>query len=829
MSRLKLLIETYFEQLGYLICRHRIKTLIAMVLVIAGFISQLPKLTIDTSFEGMFHEKDPLRIQYNRFRDDFGQDRIILVSVRTPDIFAEPCLLKLKALHHEFDDKLPHLDEVKSLINARVTRGEGDTLIVEDLLQDWPGKEIDLAEIRKYAVNNPVYLNDYLSEDGRIAAFIIRPRATVAETDLPDAAGGFDEDDSRTEKETPAGAPSPNRHYLSKQENKAVVEAVNRIVRRFEAPDFEMAIAGGPVSEEKYDRITQVNMARFRKIMMGVIFVFLFLLFRRISGAVYPLIIVYGALFSTMGLMAATGVSVSVFTVILPSFLMAVGIADSVHILAIFYREFQNGRHKYDAIAFAMGHSGFAIVMTSMTTSAGLLSFSFSEIASIGYLGIFAAIGTGLALLYTILLLPAFLALTPIKRKKTRRFITKTRLMDRFLLFFSGLSVTHPVKIMLFGTVLFLAAGIGLSQLRFAQNNKVVFPKTMKIRQDLEFIDENLKGIASVELVVDTKKQNGLYNPVLLKKLDRLRAEIKGMKHGDIYVGKVRSINDILKETNRALHENRQDYYTIPDKRDLVAQELFLFENSGADDLERIVDSQFSKTRISIKMPWPEAVASDRFVKQLYGLYRDELDGLADVWVTGMLHLMGNGMTASIRSMSKSYVLAFCLISLLMIVLIGDLRLGLYSMIPNLLPIWIVMGFMGAFGVIIDLVALMIGSIALGLVVDDTMHFMYNYRRYFDIKKEPGFAVRETLLGTGRAILITSLVLSAGFFVMLFSPLHNTTKFGLYTGIIILVALLADFMVAPALMILACSKKARKERTPAGDTPVCPSMESEPE
>ncbi len=173
---------------------------------------------------------------------------------------------------------------------------------------------------------------------------------------------------------------------------------------------FSLRLWGGSVTEMVYDKSTEKNMAKFTLLMMFVVLFFLYLLFRRISGALYPLIIVYCSLFSTLGLMAGGGVSISLFTVVLPSFLMAVGIADSVHILAIFYRQIQNGKEKYDAIAFALGHSGVAVVLTSITTAAGLLSFSISELNSIANQGVFAAIGVSLALLYTVVLLPAFLA-----------------------------------------------------------------------------------------------------------------------------------------------------------------------------------------------------------------------------------------------------------------------------------------------------------------------------------------------------------------------------------------------------------------------------------
>ena len=808
MSELKRRIEKRFEQMGYWICRNRIKTLLFMFLVIGIFVSQLPKLTIDTSFEGMLHEKDPARIEYNRFRDDFGQERIVIVTVQTPDIFDEKYLKRLKTLHNDFEEEIPHLDEVKSLINARVTRGKGDTLVVGDLLAGWPEKKIDLKDARNYAVHNPVYLNDYISGDGRIAAFLIRPRASVAESDLKEAIDGFLGDDPpAVEKAASETATSAKRHYLSKKENREVVEAVKQIVARHETPDFKIAYAGGPVSEEIYDRITKENMERFRKIMMGVIVLFLFLLFRRVSGAIYPLIIVYFSLFSTLGIMAVCGISISVFSVILPTFLMAVGVADAVHILAIFYRQLQAGKEKYDAIAFALGHSGIAIVMTSLTTASGLLSFSLSEIAAIGYLGIFAAMGTGLALVYTLIMLPAFLALTPFKRKTEEKDPDRAGLMDRILLFFADFSSSQPKRILFSCLLLFIIATVGITQLRFAHNSKDNFPKTLRVRQDLDFIDKNLKGVASVEMVIDTHKENGIYQPVLLKRLESLGEEVLAMKDGDIAVGKVRSINDILKETHQALNENDPGYYAIPEKRAVIAQEMFLFENSGSDDLEKIVDSRFSRTRVSMKVPWPEAVASDRFIRKLHTHFKDRMAGVADVSVTGMLYILGNAVTASIRSMSKSYVIAFFVISVLMVILVGDLKLGLLSMIPNLLPIFLVMGCMGAFGITIDLVALMIGSIAIGLVVDDTMHFMYNYRRYYEIKKDPRFAVRETLLTTGRALMITSLVLAAGFFVLLFADLNNTNRFGFFTGVVVFLALMADFLIAPALMVAVASKQ----------------------
>lgn len=826
MASLKYKVEKLFGNMAHGICRNPIKTLLIMFLLIGALISQVPRLTIDTSFEGMLHADDPKRIEYNEFRDQFGQDRVIICAVQTPEIFDADHLAKLKTFHHALEEEVPHLDEVKSLINARSTRGEGDTLIVEDLMKDWPEKPIDLAALKTYVLHNKVYLNDYISEDGKIAALIIKPIAAVEEMDEADLIADFE---LNSESSTPESERKPaERRYLSKKENKEVVDAVNRVMDRYQAPDFRIALTGGPVLEEVYDSHTKKNMRTFTVVMMIVVFLSLGLFFRRLSGAVYPLFIVYLALLSTLGVMAVCRVSISVFSVVLPSFLMAVGIADAVHILAIFYRRYQQGHAKIDSIAFALGHTGLAVVMTSLTTIAGLLSFSMSELSSIGHLGIFGSVGVALALIYTVIMLPALLAITPIKMKKPDLDIGKNKVMDTILIAIGNFASGNPKKIVAVGMALMALSVTFMLDLKFSHHQRNIFPPEMITRQDEEFINGNLKGVAAVEVVLDTRKENGLYQPELLHRLDRLSEELLGIRDGEIYIGKVRSMNDILKETNQALHANDPAFYTIPDEQDLIAQELLLFENSGSDDLEKIVDSTFSKTRVSIKIPYVEVLLTEKVSDDIYNRFRHYFDGLASVTVTGMSPMMGKTVAAAIRSMSKSYIVAFFVITTMMIILVGDVKMGLLSMVPNIFPIFLVMGIMGAFGAYIDLNALMIGSIAIGLVVDDTMHFMYNFRRYYELTGDARAAVRDTLLSAGRAMMITSLVLASSFFTLLFATFTSTHKFGFFTGLVILIALFADFVMAPALVVLAIPylklKSLMHPHQPAGLTLAQPAL-----
>lgn len=179
-----------------------------------------------------------------------------------------------------------------------------------------------------------------------------------------------------------------------------------------------------------------------------------------------------------------------------------------------------------------------------------------------------------------------------------------------------------------------------------------------------------------------------------------------------------------------------------------------------------------------------------------------------------MIGLLSRTITAAIHSMARSYAIALVVITILMILLIGRVRIGLLSMIPNLTPILLMLGVIGFFNLPMDLFTMMVASIAIGLAVDDTMHFMHNFRRYYDQSGDPVRAVHETLQTAGRAMLVTTIVLSLGFFIFAFATMSNVRNFGLLTGFTIITALLADYLLAPALMVLV---NKRRHDSPALD------------
>jgi uncharacterized protein len=800
-------IGLWFEILTKWIYRHCWSTLVVMVILVTGLAAGMTRLTIDTSTEGFLHADDPTLKTYEAFKDQFGRDDLAIVAVEAPELFGQTALRKLKALHDDLEENVPHLNDIVSMVNARNTRGEGDLLIVEDLLEHWPATPEQLAALKNRVMSNPLYRNRLISEDGLFTtiALEIDAYSESGEAEAEDVLAGFGENHDQEGDQVLAAfdeAPAKKPPYLTDEENRAAVEAIQAVLAKHQAADFKLYLAGMPVVTNELKRSMTADMGLFMRLAVLTIGVCLFIMFRRFSGVILPFLIVVMALISTLGLMGYAGVSVKLPTMILPSFLLAVGVCAVVHVLALFYPNLQRSGDKESSIAEALGHSGLAIVLTSLTTAAGLGSFCTAEVAPIANLGVFAGLGVMLALMYTILLLPALLAIIPLKAKPNRHEAAESGASGRILDTITDFSTGHPRTIMAVSAVVIAILLAGTVRIVFSHNVLAWLPREWPVRQATVKIDDVLKGTVVVEVIYDSGRENGLYDPDKLKALDRLAREVEAIEHGSLFVGKAFSVADILKEIHQALNENRPDFYVVPDDAKLIPQEFLLFENSGSGDLEDVIDSGFRQARFTAKVPWRDALEFVPLLEDIRTRFHEALGTDAEITITGLMALLSRTTSAAVHSMAKSYVIAFVVITLMMILLIGDLKLGLISMIPGLAPIIAIVGLIGWTPIPFHLFTMLIGSIAFGLTVDNTIHFMHNFRRYHGETGDVIESVRRTLHTTGRALLVTNVVLSLGFFVFVFAAMNNVVHFGILTGLTIVLAFLAIFLMGPALMVL---------------------------
>ena len=793
--------EALFERWGYFVVRHRWPALIASVGGTLWIVSFIPQLTIDNSTESFLLDDDPAVVAYNAFRDQFGRDDRIIIAIETPDLFGLDFLERLREVHDAIEVEVPFVEEVESLINARFTRGEEGGLVVGELLEDWPQSESDLMRFRERVLSNPLYRNTLISADARVTAIVVTPDTYSADSPEIEELSGFGDD---------AGAVDGAPVYLKSAEGDQVVAGLYAVMDRFESPDFRLHMAGALPLTYRINQGMERDFRRFLPATLLLMSVVLGLLFRRFGGIVLPLLVVVLSLVATLGVMVLLEIPGSTVVQILPVFLLTVGVCDAVHILAIVYRFRMEGMNEADSIARAIGHSGLAVFMTSLTTAVGMASFMTADMAAIQDLGVLAPIGVLLAFVYTMVLLPSLMAIFPLPVPRRGQAARGVFPFESMLVSAGSFACRSPWRILVPTSGLILFAVLGALQTTFSHNSLSWFPDADRTRLDFLAIDEHLGGSVSLDIMIDTREPGGLYDPEFLAELDRLILEIGNLAVPPIVITNSLSILDIVEETHQALNEGRPEMRVIPASREAVAQELLLFENSGSDDTEEWVDSEYRMTRLNLRVPFVDALLFPKFLEDVDELLARRLAGVADYQITGLMTLLATIFDSVIVSMVRSYAFAIGIITPLMMLLLGSLRRGLVSMIPNLLPIVSVLAVMGWLGLPLDMTTMLVGAMVIGIAVDDTIHFMHKFHRYFEETGDLEGAVRETLRTTGSALLFTSLVLTAGFSVFGLSEMTNIRIFGLLSAFAAVVAFLADLLVAPALLSVVEGDRLRR-------------------
>lgn len=789
-------LEQWMAKFGLFLHDNPIKVILFILLILAFPISNLPKVTMDTSTEGFMHENDPVLLDYNAFREQFGRDERIGIAIRSDHIFSLAFLTTLKALHQELEAKVPYLEEVTSLYNVRNTRGETDKLYTDDLLEPFPTTQAEVDVIKKRALSSEFYRNLLINQTGDMTSIMIETDAYshegVEQMDNLDALTEGFEEEPTTQKP---------KAFLSDKENAQIVQTVLEIVDQYRSQGLEIYVAGSPTVNHALKLQMRTDMQKFMRITLILILIFLFVIFRRLSAVFYPLLVIILSLLTTVGTMGWMGVAFKLPTQIVPSLLLAVSIGATVHVLSIFFDRFNQNGDKREAMGYTLGHSGLAIAMTSVTTAIGIASFSGSEVAPVSDMGKYASLGVMVSLVLTLTLLPALLSLTRLKPKPTQI----SHRLDGIMKKIAAVPTRHTRGVLIGSLILVLVSLAAATQIRLSHNPLKWFHADNPNRVATEVIDQKMNGSVTIEVVLDTGKENGWIDPEKLNILNDYTQELEKYVDPYTHIGKVVSLATIVKETNQALHGNDSAFYTIPQEQNLVSQELLLFENSGSDDLEDVVDSQFSKARVTVKLPWNDTIEAQTVLDHIRTLTPKIFTDM-NVTVTGMVPLLSNTFSHAIKSSVISYFIAFFAIAVMMMLILNSVRIGLLSMIPNLTPIIMGLLLMYIAKIPLDMFTLLIGSIAIGLAVDDTIHFSHNFRRYYLQTQDTTKAIELTFLTTGKAMVITTVVLSLGFFAYLAAYMISVQNFGLLTGSVILFALLCDLLLAPALMIIAAKR-----------------------
>jgi predicted RND superfamily exporter protein len=778
----------YAKAAAHLI-RRRWWWLVGVILATAFFVMQIPNLRFDNSRDIWFVEGHETLLARDRFHDAFGNDDFVFLlftKERTP--FSPANLAAMAQLADQFENQVPYAREVTWLGNVERIRGAGkksQEVLIEPFMAELPASQAAVDGLLQEALKEPAFVDDLISRDATVLTMVI---------DLDPY---------------PSDNEDVNPRYT-------VAEAVNRILSEPRYEGLKPYLGGSPHFGYEYDALAKRDTSKLFMAVLAVQAALLLWLGRGLRGVVVPLLITTTSVLWTLGSISLLGFTSNLLTIALPTMLICVGIGDSLHGIAAFYDHVDRGSPRKEALCLAFSEVGGAIMLTSLTTAAGFLAYLTTNLKPYREMGVYIALGVAFAFVLTVILTPilySFGKKTPKGRTKRAGIKARGDVFDRWLALIHKIVMTRTKAVVVIFTVAMAVTFAGYLMIEVESNTAELIFKREPLRQTLDVIDERLGTGMTLEYLIDTKKPSGIKDPVFMSNLDKL------MTLAEKYplVTKSVSITDLLKRMRRSLHGNDSEYYSLPPSRDSVAQHLFLYESSGGATLDRLAGFTYDLARLSLKMKYLDTSNARQLeaemkqkAKELFGDKNVEI-----VQSGGMsLYLAMNDILY--QGQSRSFIAALLAITLVMVMVLRSVKLGLISMIPNVFPVFLTMGFMGLAGIYLDVITVSFAAVVIGVAVDDTIHFFTRFRSEFSRWGNYDIALRETLGSVGRPITFTTLVLIVGNAVFMLSSLLAFFKLGILFGFAFLWALLADVFFAPALIVLL--KPLGPERPQASNT-----------
>ena len=843
------------------------------------------RFVLDTSFDVWFSESDPAIEALDEFRDQFGSDDglFIVYEAKDGDVFSNKSLTLISEITETLDnyeqisddvwlnqygltpdivESLSHIKRVQSLSNIRIQKNEDDVLSSPRLVPKIiPSEQNQLSAISSEADDQPSLELFMFSKDHRYGAISIKTDfgaiPVVQESD--DELSLFSDDDWSDDFDASMDESAVIQKIEYQPDEPALyipfMKAITAITEQSKMTEHFNFYPIGNSAMISLAMDTLIQAAFLLVGMVVIINLLLWTLFRSASAVVLPqlaiglsILFVIGGL-SWLNLASTTLIALTVMLVI------AVGVADCVHVMSsyLFFR--RDGKEHDEALSKAYGKTGVPILLTTITTMAGMSSLAATGMPMFVQFGLSSAAGVFFAFAYTIYLLPVLLNYWhPMQTKKAgyqennkngiKALALNFKLKSlSFLCFFAKplLSVSkkigltwlvsaewlqplldripafverfrYLIAIIFFGG--FIVCLYGATQVKIDSNLVELYSDDVPIGQAYDIVDDNMMGTGNMVIVVDTARSDGIMDPAVLSSMDRLQNKIED-SYSD-YIIRTNSLADLVKDTH-AIMQSSEEYRTIPNSQIAVSQLLYLFNSSNPEERRALVSDDFSKSHISVQLRNAGSEEYKDFFDEIQKDINYEFNTLTEIYpelkvqITGSFALMMRLADDISKNQFKSLAIAAVVISLLMMLTLGSLQAGVMSIVPNLIPATLAFGLMGLLGISLDTDTLMIAPLIIGIAVDDTIHFISHYRMSLAQNHNMKIALVETIKEVGQAVTFTTLILGCGFFMLTFSDYLGLAKIGGFGSLAIFVALLCDLLFFPALIMIFKPKFGQKD------------------
>ncbi|HSM30950.1 MAG TPA: MMPL family transporter [Woeseiaceae bacterium] len=766
-------IDRFAAALTRIVIARRWWVITGAVLLAAVVGSGAGRLEFSTNYRVFFSEANPELQAFENLQDTYTKNDnfFFVVEPRSGEAFDAGTLAAVEELT-EAAWQIPYAIRVDSVSNFQHTYAIGDDLIVEDLVSGAAGRSADyLDDRRDVALAEPLLRDQIVTADAGVTAVnVVLQYPEKGLSEVPEA-------------------------VAFARALKAQIET--------DFPDVQIHLTGVSMLNNAFAETGMSDGATLMPLMFVVIFALTWLIIRSFTATVSTLVVIMLSTLVGMGVAGFAGVKLTPIAMSAPIVILTLAVADSIHILLSLRGLMREGLGKTEALIEAVRINFLPVTITSLTTIVGFLSLNFSDSPPYWHLGNITAVGIAAAWLYSITLLPALISVLPYGTRQSAGSDWSQRAMDRL----ADVVIANYRK---------LFVGAGLASLAF-----IAFIPTLDFNdQWVEYFDERIEfrndsdeaqaffGLYPIEYSVPAEGPGGVSEPEFLANLERFADFLRAQPN----VTHVYSLSDIMKRLNRNMHGDDDAYYRIPADRELSAQYLLLYELSlpyGLDLNDRInVDK--SATRVTATVSRATTAETKQFFADVEQWMNDNWPAWMRTEPTSAAVMFTYISERNLQNMIAGTVLAIVAIALIMMFALQSVRLGVLSLVPNGLPILTTFGawalLVGEVGFSVATVA----SISLGIIVDDTVHLLSKYVR---AREERGLSTEDSIRyafhNVGTAIVVNTIILTAGFLVMTTSAFKMNVDLGLMTVLAIAFALILDFLFLPALLLLG-----KRDRAP---------------
>lgn len=757
----------------------RIAIFLLLTLITVFFLNRIPLLRFDNSHEIWFTEESPALKRMQDFERIFGNDDFIVLAFDAQYFFDEKYFLLLESLVHDIKKNVPYIRDVTWLGNAEYIETNDMDIIIDDFSKSEKYLNANKKERLTLALLEKDYREALITKEGTISAINIELSAY------------------------PKNAIEPHTE---------ITLALRKVLENPKYNSINITAIGQPVFSHDYNVLSFEESAKFFGICLLVQCVVLFCLGKSIRAVIVPMLVVILSVIWTLGIIEILGFALNLFIILIPVLLICIGIGDSMHIIAIRNQHMEKGVHAKEALQKALRHACMPCLLTSLTTSAGFLGFCFTSLRPFQEMGIYASLACLIAYILSLGVVILFYGTEKTIYNKKQNMLQAFNLSDYILGRMYALTVSYPKSILSFFFILSLLSLYGYSFIQIESSTIKMLSEKTELRQSYDFIDENLGGSMSIEIILDTGKENGIKDMSFLQGLEKLQTKLDNIE----YITKTNSILNLIKKMNQtlltgAVIEHTQDNpesiqesdnYALPTNPDLIAQYILLYEMSDGKNLDKMISFDSGIARLNAKtksLSTKEVRAlSQSIEKNTQEIFSDSIQvslaGNLD-WVRSMTDLLAKGQ-------QESFIIALTIVSVFMCLALRSLRLGLLSMLPNIFPVLISLGVMGFLGINMDMPLMSFSAIIIGVVVDDTIHFLFHYNKAFQASHSYEKALEITLKTAGRPMLYTTLIMISGFIWLVFSDLSGVSVFGGLACFAFSWALIAEYFFVPALLLV---------------------------